>query len=427
MPAGEVVHVLFLKKVVPVGEKHIAFIKNVLELKSNDCEAFAQQFKDHGNFTAAYPDGTVDRMGAQADVEVMCKNHPSTGLVLTRVFPDFSKGDLLFEEEHLVADRKVHALWRTHSCSKIGKIVRSNILFGESASVPEHVRQAGEQFVTQILEKGSCAAYSRLAETDVTVRLHGDPHQVTKGGQTVIDGVSNARSACELKAARERRMTTSTSLAIERVYYDAGKNELTLVAKKQITTVFRPGMVVDKPTAVALKFSKTGKIQVADFYETEVLHLEKKWGHKYGKQDSISSVEQKHDYKKVLNSWWQHALSKVKAKAPPKEEGLKSLPPLVQQQKCAWLEERERLGEVKWLKEKPWYDELVSLCTQREHSELQHLPAAVTAKKCAWLQEKKHSEPLEMEVTRVRALAMICIKQQTAMLAQQPAVQLSKG
>merc|ERR1711879_1133508 len=115
------------------------------------------------------------------------------------------------------------------------------------------------------------------------VQLHGDPYQVTDGGKTLFESPGDARLACEANAAREKHIITSTSVSTQRRYYDASSEELIMVAKKQLTTVFRPGQLVDKPFVLSLKFSKAGEIQVAHFYGTEVLNLELKYGHKYGK------------------------------------------------------------------------------------------------------------------------------------------------
>lgn len=322
----------FLRKVVPEGEQHIAFVQHLLELKHKDCKAFAQQFKNHGSYTAICGrSGNVHKFTTQVEIEGVCMQHqtklPPSSPALTSVFPDFSGADLLFEVEHEWAERRVHALWRTHSCKKTGQITKSSIVFGESTAVPEAVGKAGELFFKEVFEKGNCSAYSAPSLQEMSVQLHGDPYQVTKGGKTLFESPREARLACEETVARERRIITSTSLSIERQYYDASGGELILVAKKQMTTVFRPGQLVNKPFALSLKFSKAGQIQVAHVYGTDVVHLDQKYGQRYGKP----LEEKKHA---LMSYSSDRAKSKFTLPAIKKEEQeLKNLSPLMKAKK----------------------------------------------------------------------------------------------
>jgi hypothetical protein len=395
----------FLKKVVPEGEQAIAFVNRFLELGRGACHTFAEQFSDPVNFTTVCGrSGHVKTLTKPADIEQMCDMHHSkqSGFALTSVFPDFAGVDALFEVAYTFGGKEIHGLWRTHSCKQTGKITAASAMFGESSGAGESTRATSERFAKDLFESLNCGAWSDVAERDVSVHLRGDAHQVTHGGKTLLHGMEEARSACQARAARTRRITTSRTVSFKRHYYDASRNEITLIGNTQVTTVFRPGKVVDKPFALTLKFSAGGKVQTATFYGTEVVHLDQKWGTKYGKPVTPIVATPA-----LTNATSVH--NQLRGGSPGKapKEGLMSLPPAIKSKKCAWLEERETQADTAWLKEKPWYNELVDMCAQLHEVDFQNLPAPEVSKQCASIGETSRRQDV-VQVTRVRILSRLC-------------------
>lgn len=402
----------YLRKVVPEGDDRIKAIKYLLEMQTTDCSAFSREFKENGTFTAICGrSGNTHQMTSQGEVQNMCKMYPLLGAELKGVFPDFSTSDLLFEVEssfqhqdqveRLVDGGEVHkvrSLWQTHSCNRIKKITRAKIINGEASNVPEAMHRAGEHFLTQFLEKGDCAVFADLVENDMSMEFHGEPHQVIKGGMASFESALAARSACVEKTKREAHIHTSMKVTIQGRYYDNSQNELTLLAQREGTTVFRPGAVFKKPVAVVLRFSKEGKIQAVNLYETEVLSLDQKWGQTYGKQVVSAG-----------NTDTQ--LGSSKATGDATQESLLKLSPGVQAKKCEWLAAKELSGGCTWLKAQPWYAELTNMCIEHEQKQIKLLSAEAKAKKCEWLNQEKRlgKFPETQKLTSVRALAAMCV------------------
>lgn len=245
--------------------------------------------------------------------------------------------------------------------------------------------------------------------------LHGEPHQVTWGGKPCRHGVENVMKTCNKKVTKESRIHSSSDLMIQRRYYDASQNELTIIAQRRIKTIFKPNEIHIEPVALVLKLSSAGKIQHAHFYETEVVNLNQKWGTSYAKRVESATTEDAPFWERIFTwnrvsaflsqSSWSGASTKST------EVGLKHLSPSVRSKKCAWLAEKEKEGD-NWLKAQPWYDELTNMCVQDEQVELLRLSTHAKAKRCAWFEDekKKSGEVAEIHtLVRFRALAAVCV------------------
>jgi len=270
----------FLKKVVPMGKSYVDVASNLLHTCATDCAAFASEFSKHGNFTMMGREAT-----SSVEMEEMCNRHPlpqgSDTPKLKNVFPAFSTSDMLFEVEHGFKNELLHV----HFCPKTKLITRADI-FCARHPAPESVRKVGERFVKQIFEKNDCGVYAELVESQAVAEFHGNPSLLTKERKAVFENARIAQAACEENARKEKRVHTSNTVEVKSYYYHTPPQsdyvELTIVAERAVSVIFSPGVVRKNPIAVTLRLSAIGKIVGIHTYETEVLHLEKKFASTYG-------------------------------------------------------------------------------------------------------------------------------------------------
>lgn len=259
---------------------------DLMRLRATDCKSFARLFKEHGNF-----EFLQNTMTTQVEVEKMCNDKgPQNTLVpvvledsLKTVFPAFSTDAMLLEVQGLG-----QASFLTHMqiCSKT-KTVTQLKMVKDSTSLPEGIfppslRQMGNNFMKQVYENYDCSVYDDMVESNSTVQFHGEPKRFMKGLEAVFKSVALAKSACEYKAQSEKRVNTQSTVVARTYYYDASRQEVTIMADRNVAVIFKPGVVSTRQMAVTLRFSDAGKIAAIRTYETEVKHLEEKYATTYG-------------------------------------------------------------------------------------------------------------------------------------------------
>lgn len=390
----------YLAKAVPEGEGYLKVIKGMIEKKnSGDCAGFASMFMEHGNFTKiCSKKGMAHELHEPAELETMCKKHEHHGQKETEiksVFPAFGTGDAMFEVEHVKnydgQEYRMRALWQGHYCKKQQKVTRAKIIKGEAEDVPAELKSAGESFLRKVEETGDCDT-TALIEEGVTMEMFGSPKKmIWGGGADAITGLEEAEAMCKKKAWMEKKVHKSVKMQVSSTYYDAAQRELTLIAQKDVVTVFKPD-VVSKPVAVVLRFSKAGKIEHARFYETEVVHLESKYGQKYGKAQLEDKPEAKPELKPELKP--EEAMSL---------ERLELMPADIKKKKCEWFMKAAKSGKEQWMEKQPWFKEMEAMCSQ--------LDGETHSKKCSWAAEKQRADQAalpEEEQVQLRFLKAIC-------------------
>jgi len=406
----------YLSKAVPMGEGYIKVVQSILDKKSSgDCAGFAGMFAEQGNFTVMCSKRNVTKeLHGAAEMEMMCNEHQhrhwggdhqgGKAIHLKSLFPAFHTGDALFEVEVEHGDFKKTGLWQGHYCEKQKKVMSAKIIKGVAEDVPAALRAAGESFLRKVQEAGDCSALSDVLESGVVVETFGEAALLTFGSAGNPEpkaDLASYQKVCEAKAWKQKKVQKSVKLTVGSTYYDAAQRELTFIAKKEVQTIFR-AEPMSRPVAVVLRFSPAGKVEHARFYETEVTHLEAKWGSTYGKGLNAPAEEERGFIAKspVLGKlaqlgryiamkvgvvpkddaegqqWgkkeWAGKKEEWKGKWESKiEDRLAKMPEDVKKQKC------ERFGQkeiAEWAKEKPWWKAMEKMC-----AELKKGPAPVAS------------------------------------------------
>jgi len=468
-----------------MGEGYIKVAEQILAAKnSGDCAAFAGMFAEHGNFsvTCTKRNFTKELQGS-AQMEQMCQmhqqhrgEHGKKVLQLKSVFPAFHTGDAMFEVQAVTEDGTIAktGLWSGHYCEKQQKVMRAKIIMGASEDMPAAIRTAGESFLRKVQEAGDCSTVSEGLEGAAAIETYGEPGKLVFGDwhhskeEPAMD-VASFQKACEGRVSKEKRIHKSVKLAISTTYYDAAQRELTIIAQKEVVTIFRAEPIT-KPVAVVLRFSAAGKIEKARFYETEVMHLEAKWASTYGhpaaaaeeshlpflahlqrfgrfvaqKVGAVPAQEKEGEHKKEWAGKWAGKMEEHKEKWASKwasrmeehkekwagkwagkmenfEKRMENMPEELKHKKCEWLAKKQA-GE--WAKEKPWFKAMEKMCAElkfKKEGDLEKLPEDIKQKKCDWF-ALKHETKWAKEQPWFAAMEEMCshIKREPLPLAPKP-------
>lgn len=169
------------------------------------------------------------------------------------------------------------AVARVHFCPTTKKITSAEV-FSTETPVPEAVKQLGSLILNKIYVEHDCSLLGDLMEEEASVAFHGDASALTRGQENVFRSASLARAFCEAKVAKEKRVHIQDAVVVNEYFYDAIHKELVLLGDRTVEVIFAPGKARTHPIAASLKMSPAGKISEVRFYETDVVHIESKYG-----------------------------------------------------------------------------------------------------------------------------------------------------
>jgi hypothetical protein len=268
-----------MRKVVPQSQSYIDVAFDMVRARLTDCSAFAQLFTEHGNWSMVHQ----GKVFQQAELEALCTKHPFAALSpkLTQIYPAFTSSNMLVEVTLQRGVQLVPALAQVHFCAKTKRIVEAKVFRGESNFLPATYRALGDNLLLRMFQNHDCSQWSSFLEPDAVVEFNGEPKAVTSGLASLFSSAVTAQDACSKKANKEKRIQTHSTLTVRSHFYDHAKKELVILAERHVAVIFGGGMKT-QPVAAVFQFSAADKIKALRFFETEVVHIQQKWGAKYG-------------------------------------------------------------------------------------------------------------------------------------------------